>query len=288
MDVHFIPFNGHYLIYRPLKHLAFIGNRALVDYLQKRASSPNTTPAQADIELFLERAGYWKPDVCFDHERKLQISRPTMAVLLMTNRCNLACTYCYAAAGSQSATNMPWPIAKTVIDAAADNARANGDRRFGLSFHGGGEPTLNWNVLKSAVAHARARTIPCDISLASNGLWTPSKRDFICRNINTVTLSFDGVKAVQDAQRPRRSRRGSFESAFQSIRALDAAGMSYGIRMTVTHSAIEQLPEGVRFLCQETGVRAIQIEASFTIKRGVYADLTPEHGERFVSAFLRK
>jgi uncharacterized protein len=286
MDTHFIAFNGQYLIYRPLKRLAFIGNQALVDYLKQRASAPAATLLQPEIEVFLNRVGYWEPAIPPEAKAGPSALRPTMAVLLMTNRCNLACIYCYAAAGSQAPLNMPWSIARAVIDAAADNARANGDTRFGLSFHGGGEPTLNWPVLKAAVKHARARTIPCDVSLASNGVWTPKTMDFVCRNINSVTLSCDGVKAVQDAQRPRRSCSGSFESVLRSIRALDAANVNYGIRMTVTPAAIEQLPEGVSFLCQETGVRAIQIEASFTVARGVYADLSPEQGERFVSAFL--
>jgi len=57
--------------------------------------------------------------------------------------------------------------------------------------------------------------------------------------------------------------------------------------MTVTPAALEQLPQGVSFLCQETGVRAIQIEESFTIARGVYADPSVEDGERFIASFLQ-
>ena len=50
MDVHFIPFNGRPLIYCPLKRLAFIGNRALIECLRGRATNPNSTPAQTHIE----------------------------------------------------------------------------------------------------------------------------------------------------------------------------------------------------------------------------------------------
>lgn len=286
IDVHFIPFNGRYLVYRPLKRLAFIGNRALVNYLRGRAAAPDTTPVHADVEMFLHRTGYWEPAVPPDAANPSAL-RPTMAVLLMTNRCNLACTYCYAVAGSQSPTDMPWHMARAVIEAAADNARTNGDARFGLSFHGGGEPTLNWSVLKAAVAHARAQSLSCDISLASNGVWSQRTRDFICRNIDSVTLSFDGIRTVHDVHRPRRSGRGSFEAVLRSIRALDAAKVTYGIRMTVVPAALDQLQEGVRWLCHETGVRTIQIESSFTVARGVYADPSAEDGARFVTAFLQ-
>lgn len=286
-DVHFIPLNGRYLIYRPLKKLAFIGNQALVDYLRQRLEVSAVATAKPDIDAFLERAGFWNSAAPPDFEVRPTTSYPAMAVLLMTNRCNLACTYCYASAGSRAPKDMPWPIAKTVINAAIENARANGDSRFGLSFHGGGEPTLNWPVLTAAIEHVRGQPLSCDVSLASNGVWTPRVRDFLCQNIDSVTLSFDGVKTVQDAQRPRRSRRGSFEAVLRSIRALDAKPVKYGIRMTVTATAIDRLPEGVRFLCNETGVRAIQIEASFTVARGVYADPCATEGKRFVAAFLQ-
>jgi uncharacterized protein len=284
--VHFIPLSGRYLIYRPLKRLAFIGNRALVEYLQRRDADPEDTEVRPDVEVFLDGAGYWETAKPPQVTAAVSPSRATMAVLLMTNRCNLNCTYCYAAAGSQSAKDMPWSIARTVIDAALSNALANGDPQFDLSFHGGGEPTLNWQVLTAAVAHARSQSLPCNVSLASNGVWSKTITEYVCRNIDSVTLSFDGLRTAHDAQRPRLSGRGSFEAALRSIRALDSAGVSYGIRMTVTAATIDQLSEGVRFLCQETAARAIQIEASFTVERGVYADPSGDDADRFVRAFL--
>ncbi len=285
-DVYFIEFNGRYLIYRPLKRLAFIGNQALINYIGRRTINSHTAPAHPDIDLFLARTGYWEPAVSPEPGDRPEPARPTMAVLLMTNRCNLACTYCYASAGSHAPVDMSWPIARVVIDSATDNARINGDSRFGLSFHGGGEPTLNWSILTAAVSYARAQRLPCDVSLASNGIWTTQIRNFICSNIDSVTLSFDGVKAVQDAQRPRRSGSGSFESVMRSIRALDTSGVEYGIRMTVMPESFERLPESLQFLCNETGVRAIQIEASFTSSRGVYTDISSEDADRFVTSYI--
>lgn len=285
-DVHFLPLRGHYLIYRPLRRLAFIGNQALVDYLRGRADAPATTPVRPDVETLLDRTRFWEPADPPAAAPRPRALAPTVAVLLMTNRCNLACTYCYAAAGSRPPADMPWPIAKTVIDTAFSNAVASGDGRFGLSFHGGGEPTLNWPVLTAAVKHARSRSLPCDISLASNGVWSARTTDFVCRNFDSVTLSFDGIRAVQDAQRPHRSGRGSFETVLRSTRALDVARVGYGIRMTVTPATLGRLPESVSLLCNETGVRAVQVEASFTAERGVYADLPADTCQAFASAFL--
>jgi uncharacterized protein len=284
--VYFVPFNDRYLIYRPLKRLAFIGNRALVDYLRARVRKPAAAPVRPDIETFLNQTGYWEPAEPPETEETVP-QLPATAVLLMTNRCNLACTYCYAAAGCHPSADMPWPLARAIIDIAADNARKNGDDRFELSFHGGGEPTLNGSVLTRAVSYARNLSPGCSVSLASNGVWSPQMRAFICRNIDTVTLSFDGVRAVQDAQRPCSNGRGSFDAVLGSVRALDAAGVKYGIRMTVTPDAIDRLTEGVKFLCSETGLRSLQIEASFTTARGLYADPSSDDGKRFAAAFLK-
>ncbi len=274
------------MIYRPLKRLAFVGNNALVNYLRARAASPDSLRKNPEIETFLDRIGFDEKALPpMDDEPPDTL--PTMAVLLMTNRCNLACTYCYAAAGSHTPQDMPEAMARTVIRAAFDNAGTNGQSRFGLSFHGGGEPTLNWSVLTEAVAYARNLPLACDISLASNGVWSHRQKEFICENIDSVTLSFDGIQAVHDAQRPSRSGGGSFRKVFESVQRLDAAGVTYGIRMTAAPNAIERLPESVAFLCRETGVRAIQIEGSFTIERGVYADPSPEDGNRFIEKFLQ-
>ena len=274
------------MIYRPLKRLAFVGNNALVNYLRARAASPDSLRKNPEIEIFLDRIGF-DEKVLPPMDDRTTDPLPAMAVLLMTNRCNLACTYCYAAAGSHAPRDMSQAMARTVIRAACDNAGTNGQSRFGLSFHGGGEPTLNWSVLTDAVAYARNLPLACDISLASNGVWSQGQRDFICENIDSVTLSFDGVQAVHDAQRPSRSGGGSFKKVFESTQRLDAAGVAYGIRMTAAPGAIDRLPESVAFLCGETGVRAIQIEGSFTIERGVYADPPPEDGHRFIEKFLQ-
>ncbi len=286
IDVHFIPLQGQYIIYRPLKRLAFVGNKALVNYLRARATSPDSIQENPEIETFLDRTGF-DEKVLPPMDDEPSDTLPTMAVLLMTNRCNLACTYCYAAAGSHAPQDLPGATARTVIQVAFDNARTNGHSQFALSFHGGGEPTLNWPVLTEAVAYVQNLPLACNISLASNGVWSHRQKDFICENINSVTLSFDGIQAVHDAQRPCRSGRGSFRKVFESIQRLDAASVEYGIRMTAVPNAIERLPESVEFLCRETGVRAIQIEGSFTIERGVYADPSSEDGNRFIEKFLQ-
>ena len=199
-----------------------------------------------------------------------------MAVLLMTNRCNLGCTYCYANAGKRPPRDLSLPIATRVIDAACENAQAAGEESFSLAFHGGGEPTVHWTVFTHAVAYARRKPIPCHVSLSTNGVWTPAQRRFILDQVQNVSLSFDGIQDVQDQQRPRSDGTGSFATVMESIRALEDAGLAYGIRATAPAETLHRLPECVAFLCDQTKAQAIQVETHLHVQAGPLC----RHGRR--------
>lgn len=285
METYVVPFDGRFIVYRPLLRLAFVANAAMVRYVREREGG--RPPAEGDAERFLESTGFWAPDPPPPPSwTPSGPHRPTTAVLLMTGACNLRCVYCYARGGEQAGLRLTLPLAKTVIDAACENARAAGQGQFSLSFHGGGEPTLNWEVMTAAVEHARAKDLPCDISISSNGVWTAAQREFILSRFDGASVSFDGVPDVQNAQRPRADGRGSFDAVMETIRALDGAGFSYGIRMTAVPASFARLAESVSFLCEHTGCRTLQVEPCYAEGRGKSADPTPEQGDAFARAFL--
>jgi uncharacterized protein len=72
----------------------------------------------------------------------------------------------------------------------------------------------------------------------------------------------------------------------RTIRALDEAAFSYGIRMTATAPWRGQLLEDVRFICEETSCQAMQVEPAFNTQRGTHAGPTREQSESFVDAFM--
>ncbi|MBI2877930.1 MAG: radical SAM protein [Candidatus Tectomicrobia bacterium] len=287
MEIYAIPFNQQFILYRPLRRLAFLGNQAMVRYVRERAAGARPA-ADGEVDGFLEAIGFWEPDppppgpwVPSDEHR------PTMAVLLMTSRCNLRCTYCYAHGGEGPLRQMPAGLARMAIDMMVENARALEQERFSLAFHGGGEPTMHWEVLRAAVEHARGKDLPCEITMATNGLWSERQREFILRHFTGLSLSFDGIREVQDAQRPRADGRGSFKAVVETIRALDQAALPYGVRMTATPESFAQLPEGVAFLCQETRCQVIQVEPCYAPGRGGHFDPHPEQAGAFTRAFLQ-
>lgn len=291
MEVFVIPVEDKFIIYRPLRHLAFVGNEAMADLARQLAAEEDPQERLGErggapsVWEFLERIGFLEPDPPPPPPRQ-RAYRPTNVVLLLTSRCNLRCIYCYANAGLEAAEDLPLEVAQAAIDEGHANAVALGRPHFKLTFHGGGEPTCLWQTMVEAWEYAQAKDLPCHASLVSNGVWTDSQRDWIIPNLNELTISFDGRQETQDAQRPLASGRGSFQAVMKSLHKLDEQGFRYGIRMTALAPWRGRLARDVEFLFRETGCRSIQVEPAFNTERGEYESPLPEEVEDFVDGFM--
>lgn len=286
MEIYAIPIEGKFILYRPLLRLAFVGNRTMANVTLDLARGDFTADeAPKEARTFLETIGFLKPDPSPPSPPDPDYC-PTTAVLLLTNRCNLRCTYCYASGGEGLIQELSPELARAAIDQVCQNAKALNRPRFELTFHGGGEPIQAWRILREATVYARSKDLPCHVSLVSNGVWTARQREWILHNLDGLSISFDGGPETQNRQRPFASGRGSFKSVMRTIRALDEAGFSYGIRMTATAPWQEHLPEDVRFICEETGCPAMQVEPAFNTRRGRHQGPTQEESAAFAGAFL--
>lgn len=292
MEIFSILVEGRFILYRPLLRLAFVGNQAMSDLVLNLAQhatlevdSPTAVDAPQDVLAFLNTIGFLKPDPPSPPEPEYS-TYPTIAVLLLTNRCNLRCIYCYASGGEGPTQELALTEIYTVIDRVYENAVKLGRPRFDLTFHGGGEPVQAWAALRKATDYARSKSLPCHISAVSNGVWSKQQREWILHNLNGLTISFDGTLATQDLHRPLASGRGSFKAVMRTIEALDRTAFSYGIRMTATAPWRGRLPEDVRYICENTGCQVMQVEPAFNIRRGEHQGPTREEGRAFVAAFL--
>jgi uncharacterized protein len=290
-QVYAIPVAGKVLLYRPLLRLAFVGNQAMADLTlelvhrgeRDRADGPDTPASEA--ASFLQEIGFLEPDPP-PPQSPPEAFKSSLAALLLTSRCNLRCIYCYAAGGQRTVQDLPLELALAAIDEAHRNAVELGRTRFDLSLHGGGEPVQAWDVVQKATAHARSKELPCIAGMVSNGVWSDRQRDWIVDNLDSVTISFDGAPETQDRQRPFASGKGSAKAVLRSIHALDKLGLKYGIRMTAIAPWRGQLPKDVRFICEETGCKAIQVEPAFYTERGVTRGPTQEESNAFVEGFV--
>ncbi len=292
-DVFAIPVADRYLVYAPLRRVAFVANAAAVNLLDRLRHESLAAIGESErsfldwcraIRLTGKEGDY--PIAAFG----AVAYQPIAVTLFLTTRCNLRCTYCYASAGDHPAKDMSLPMAKRGIDTVCRNALALGQSHFGVGYHGGGEPTTAWRVLVESFEYAQqtARThgLTVDGSMATNGMLSTQQRQWVMRNLSSVNVSFDGLPQAQDRQRPRGRGGASSPRVLETLRTFDAAGYPYGIRMTVTAASVEQLPAGVEYLLTHTRPAAIQVEPVYGLGRG-RADGLAVHPDAFVAAFRR-
>jgi uncharacterized protein len=287
MELFVIPIEDKYIIYRPLARLAFVGNQAMVELASELGAMESTTALDlpGDVSTFMRTIGFLKPDPP-PPPLPDRAYRPTAAVLLLTNRCNLRCTYCYARGGEGPEQELAPELARVAIDRACESAQELGQPQFELTFHGGGEPVQAWETVQQATAYARSKDLPCHVSMVTNGVWSARQREWILQNLDGLSISFDGRPETQDRQRPFANGRGSFKAVMRTIGALDSAEFPYGIRMTATAPWRDELAKDVRFICEETGCPAMQVEPAFNTQRGEHQGPSLEESQAFVEGFL--
>jgi len=284
------------LIYSPLKKTAFIGNHSLAEIVMETNSTSKTDrggnkPPYTGFLKFLDEREFFMPEDIPSDEYGISGICYDTVILFLTNQCNLRCRYCYAHSGEHSPKTMSWETAKTAIDFAWRDAEVHGLKEFTLGFHGGGEPTQNREVMMKSVEYAESLAAKSNVKLnlsgAFNGCWNDEMREYFIGHFTEISISLDGLPEIQNSQRPKTGGAGSFSEVDRTLRAFDAAGLKYGLRMTVTDDSVNCLSESVEFLCRNYRPVKIQAEPVFEQGRAVENDLAVKDLQLFVSEFIR-
>jgi uncharacterized protein len=287
-DTYTIPYLDKYIIYQPLNKFAFVGNQATVDLIGDVMGKKIVNPEKNKKVLsFLQAHGFFNTRHFESSKNTTTEFKPTVAVLCMTSACNFRCTYCFANGGDAVPSELSLDTGKKAIDFVYDHAVKAGTGQFTVAFHGGGEPALPFQKLQDFTRYARNKDLPCSIELTSNGYWNNNKAAWIISNIDTLTLSFDGIKEVQDQQRPLTIGGSTFDVIMNNIRKLDQSGIRYGIRLTVTNNSVNHLERSIAFLCNETKCQTFQVEPAFGAGRAVANHQTIQNNKLFVESFLK-
>lgn len=135
--------------------------------------------------------------------------------LHVAHSCNLACKYCFAGQGEYHGESalMSYEVGKQAFDFLVANSP--GRKNLEVDFFGG-EPLLNWDVVKKLVAYGRSLESVHDkhfrYTLTTNGvLLNDEVSEFCNREMHNVVLSLDGRKEVNDRMRVDRTGNGSYE-----------------------------------------------------------------------------
>ena len=162
--------------------------------------------------------------------------------LHVAHTCNLNCAYCFASQGKYHGDRalMSFEVSKQALDFLMDHS---GNRRnLEVDFFGG-EPLMNWDVVKQLVEYARSvekqRGKNFRFTLTTNGvLIDDDVIDFANREMSNVVLSLDGRKEINDRTRVDYAGNGSYDRIVPKFQKLVQArgGKNYYMRGTFTHA----------------------------------------------------
>lgn len=172
----------------------------------------------------------------------LPAKKPFVKALCLhaAHACNLNCEYCFASQGRYRGERalMPYEVGVRAIDFLLENAGPH--RTLDVDFFGG-EPLLNWDVVKRLVAYARGREPETGkrfrFTLTTNGVLLDDEViDFANREMHNVVLSLDGRREVHDRFRRDHSGAGSYDRIVPKFRKLaESRGeRGYYVRGTFT------------------------------------------------------
>lgn len=199
--------------------------------------------------------------------------------LHIAHTCNLNCAYCFASQGNYSGERalMSFETGKRALDFLIENSGSR--RNLEVDFFGG-EPLMNFGVVKRLVKYAREiekeHNKNFRFTLTTNGVLVDDDViDFANKEMSNVVLSLDGRKEVHDRYRVDYAGNGSWEKIVPKFQKFvkERGGKNYYIRGTFTHANPDFLEDIKEML--DLGFTELSMEPVVTAK-GDPSGLTKE------------
>ncbi|BFJ86916.1 thioether cross-link-forming SCIFF peptide maturase [Ruthenibacterium sp. TH_2024_36131] len=213
---------------------------------------PEVTPEDVrecldDVETLKEQGKLFAPDVyadkAFDFKKRSTVVKALC--LHVAHTCNLNCEYCFASQGKYHGDRalMSFEVGKQALDFLVANSGTR--RNLEVDFFGG-EPLMNWDVVKQLVAYARSieqeKQKNFRFTLTTNGVLVDDEViEFANREMHNVVMSLDGRKEVHDHLRKNYAGQGSYDlivPKFQEF-ARRRGDRDYYVRGTYTHNNVD-------------------------------------------------
>ena len=218
--------------------------------LEKYGDRPDVTQEDlreciADVAALKAAGKLFSPDVFAPMAGTLKERSGDVVKALclhVAHTCNLNCAYCFASQGKYHGDRalMSFEVGKRALDFLIEHSGTR--RTLEVDFFGG-EPLMNWEVVKHLVAYARtqeeAHHKRFRFTLTTNGMLIDDDViDFANREMSNVVLSLDGRKEIHDRLRVDYAGNGSYDRIVPKFQKLVKArgGKNYYMRGTFTHA----------------------------------------------------
>jgi len=232
--------------YDVLESYKLCSSEAIVDRLAGKYDRSQIKEAFEEIE-HLEKAGQiFTEDVYEDYISQWDRKPVVKALCLhVAHDCNMRCRYCFASTGDFGVKRalMAPEVGKKAIDLLI---KASGNRRnLEVDFFGG-EPLMNFEVVKEIVAYAREKEKGCNknfrFTLTTNALVLNDEHmKYINENMGNIVLSIDGREQVNDKMRFKIDGSGTYRHILPKIKRMVESRnhQNYYVRGTFTRENLD-------------------------------------------------
>ena len=215
----------------------------IAEKLSEKYPMADILEAYSEIEELVKAECLFTEDIYKDYIFDFK-KRPTVVKALclhIAHDCNLACKYCFAEEGEYHGRRalMSFEVGKKALDFLIANSGSR--RNLEVDFFGG-EPLMNFDVVKQLVAYGREQEKLHDkkfrFTLTTNGvLLNKDIQEFANKEMGNVVLSADGRKEVHDFMRPFRGGQGSYDYIIPKFKEMAESRnqTNYYVRGTFTH-----------------------------------------------------
>lgn len=276
------------LVYNILDENGLQSRHAVVENLAGRFETERIVEAYEEIRYLVDN------EILYSKESdlgSLEYNKENIIkamCLHVAHDCNLKCKYCFASQGNFKGERSIMSL-ETGKKALEFLAKSSGKRRnIEVDFFGG-EPLMNFQVVKDLVAYGRELEEIYNknfrFTITTNGvLLDEDKMDFINNNMENVVLSLDGRKQINDEMRLTVSGDGSYEVILPKIkRMVELRGdKDYYVRGTFTNKNTDFGKDALEFY--NDGFRKISIEPVVAPDEMDYA-LRTEHLEEVLNEY---
>ena len=240
--------------------------QAVCTALAGKYEAAETLEVLEEIQALIDAEELFTADVYKNYVMDFKKRQTVVKALCLhiAHDCNLACKYCFAEEGEYHGRRalMSFEVGKKALDFLI----ANSGNRVNLEVDFfGGEPLMNWDVVKEQVEYGRSREKECNkkfrFTITTNGvLLNDEIMDFCNREMSNVVLSLDGRKEVNDRMRPFRNGSGSYDlivPKFQKF-AESRGTKDYFVRGTFTRNNLDFSKDVLHFA--DLGFKKLSIE----------------------------
>ena len=219
----------------------------LLERMQDTYKKEDIEDALDDIKELTREGRLFTEDVYESYVGEVKKRKTVVKALCLhiAHDCNLACKYCFAEEGEYHGRRalMSYEVGRKALDFLIQNSGSR--RNLEVDFFGG-EPLMNWQVVKDLVAYGREQEKIHDkhfrFTVTTNGvLLNDEIQEFINKEMDNVVLSLDGRKEINDQMRPFRNGKGSYDLIVPKFQKLAESRNQekYYIRGTFTRNNLD-------------------------------------------------